>query len=161
MIMMILTMPKEAAAIGKDREEIKARAMDMKVMMITALFQEGVLAAIQAIVVVAEWEMRVQIGALAAKRDVTAVQDRVVHLIIAMETIVTAHQADGEVKVQTGAPEVIRTATAIQDQRVHLIMAMETKIAVHQGDREVKVQTGALAVTKAAIAVVIQMNRTI
>ena len=161
MIMMILTMQKEAPAIGKDREEIKAGAMDMKRMMTTDLIQEGALVAIQATAVVGGWEMKVQTGALAVKKGATAVQDQVADLIIVTETIVTVHQAEVKVKVQVGALEVIRAATAILVQVIHLIMATETKIAVHQAEEEMKVQTGALAVIKAATGVVIQMNRTI
>lgn len=112
MIMTILTMQKEAAAIGKDKEEIKAGGMDMKEMMTIALIQEEALVAITLIATVAEQEKKVQTGEPAAMKAATAIQDQVAHLIMVMETEGVALQTEWEMIVQIGAPVAIRDAAA-------------------------------------------------
>ena len=108
--------------IGKDKEEIKAGAMDMKEKMTMVLFQEGVLGVIQATVAVAEWEMKVQTGALAVIKAATAeIQDRVVPLAMDMEMEIVVHQAEWEAKVQTGALVVIKAATGVVIQMTRII----------------------------------------
>ena len=112
MNLMILTM-RRVAAIGKDKEEIKAGRMDMNKMMIMVLIQEEALAAIMETAVVAEWEMKVQTGEQEVIKAATAIQDQVAHLIMAMEMEVGVLQTEEKTKVQIGAPAVIRAAIAV------------------------------------------------
>lgn len=119
--MMILTTQKAAAAVGRDREEIKAGVMGMKKIMTMALTQEEVLGATQETVVVAEWEMKVQTGEPEATREGIAIQDQGTHLIMAMKTETAAPQAGWEAKVQTGALAVIRAANAEVIQMIKII----------------------------------------
>lgn len=109
--MMILTMPKEAAAIGKDKEGIKTEDTATK-MMIMALIQEGDLAAVPATADVVEWKMKVQTGAQAVTRVATAIQDQVPHPTMVMETEVAVLQTEGEVKVPIGARAAVRDEDA-------------------------------------------------
>ena len=115
--MMILTMLKKAAAIGKDMEEIRAEGMDMKKMMTMALTRERALVAIMATAVVAEWEMKVQTGEPVVMKGVTGIPDQGAHLIIAMETVVAVPHAEWEVKVPIGGLAVIKAVTAARIQR--------------------------------------------